>query len=166
MKRFTTIVITAFVSLATPSLAQADEAAAPTAVSYHRDVRPIFQANCQGCHQPAKALGDYVMTTAEWLMKPGETGDAPIVPGKPDESPLYRAVLWEDYEMPPKENDRLTEKETEAIRQWIAEGAPWPDEATPSSPMPRDESCGQAVERPTSGRIAVINLPTSGHLSR
>ena len=24
-------------------------------VSYYRDVRPIIQANCQGCHQPAKS---------------------------------------------------------------------------------------------------------------
>src|SRR5262245_21552610 len=31
-------------------------------VSYYRDVRPLLQANCQGCHQPAKAKGGYVMT--------------------------------------------------------------------------------------------------------
>ena len=30
--------------------------AAPAAkVSYDKQVRPIFQAHCQGCHQPAKA---------------------------------------------------------------------------------------------------------------
>jgi mono/diheme cytochrome c family protein len=27
-------------------------------VSYFKDVRPIFQAQCQGCHQPAKAKVD------------------------------------------------------------------------------------------------------------
>ena len=31
--------------------------------------------------------------------------------------------------MPPKENDRLTEKEIAIIR-WVDLGAPWPDEAT------------------------------------
>src|SRR5579883_2730565 len=31
-------------------------------VSYYGDVRPILQANCKGCHQPAKAKGGYVMT--------------------------------------------------------------------------------------------------------
>ena len=46
---------------AVPLLA-ADPPAAPAAkpaatVSYFRDIRPIFQVHCQGCHQPAKADG-------------------------------------------------------------------------------------------------------------
>lgn len=40
--------------------ALAADADAP--VSYHTQIKPIFQAHCQGCHQPAKPLGDYVMT--------------------------------------------------------------------------------------------------------
>ncbi|HEU0038439.1 MAG TPA: hypothetical protein VFR76_04125, partial [Verrucomicrobiae bacterium] len=32
------------------------------AVSYYRQDRPILQDNCQGCHQPAKAKGGFVMT--------------------------------------------------------------------------------------------------------
>ena len=31
--------------------------AAADKVSYYKQVRPIFQAHCQGCHQPAKAGG-------------------------------------------------------------------------------------------------------------
>ncbi|HTU89144.1 MAG TPA: cytochrome c, partial [Gemmataceae bacterium] len=31
-------------------------------VSYYKDVRRIFQQHCQGCHQPAKPQGGYVMT--------------------------------------------------------------------------------------------------------
>ena len=31
-------------------------------VSYYKQIRPILQAHCQGCHQPAKAKGGYVMT--------------------------------------------------------------------------------------------------------
>ncbi|MEZ6068348.1 MAG: hypothetical protein R3B90_22130 [Planctomycetaceae bacterium] len=38
---------------ATPPLA-AGEAGS---VSYYKDVLPIFQAHCQGCHQPARANG-------------------------------------------------------------------------------------------------------------
>ncbi|HND54724.1 MAG TPA: hypothetical protein PLV92_20070, partial [Pirellulaceae bacterium] len=64
-------------------------AAEPAAkVSYYSQIRPIFQANCNGCHQPAKAKGEYVMTTFDKLLKGGESGDAAIVPGQPDKSYL------------------------------------------------------------------------------
>ena len=31
-------------------------------VSFHKEIKPIFQANCNGCHQPAKMKGDYLIT--------------------------------------------------------------------------------------------------------
>ncbi len=43
-------------------------------VSYYKQIRPIFQAQCQGCHQPAKAKGDYVMTEFARLLTGGENG--------------------------------------------------------------------------------------------
>src|SRR5262249_62223432 len=61
-------------------------AAQPADVSYYRDVRPIFQQHCQGCHQPAKAQGGYVMTSHAALLKKGESDQHGVVPGKPDES--------------------------------------------------------------------------------
>src|ERR1044071_4025256 len=42
-------------------------------VSYYREVRPILQANCQGCHQPAKSKGGYVMTEFKRLLGGGDT---------------------------------------------------------------------------------------------
>ena len=50
-----------------------DATAKPAAVSYFRDVRPIFQANCQGCHQPAKAGGSLDMTAFKTLLTGGES---------------------------------------------------------------------------------------------
>ena len=40
---------------------EADKAAT-SPVSYYEQIRPLFQAKCQGCHQPAKAKGKYIMT--------------------------------------------------------------------------------------------------------
>lgn len=51
-------------------------------VSFYKHIRPILQANCTGCHQPAKAKGDYIMTDFAKLLAGGEEGNA-IVPGKP-----------------------------------------------------------------------------------
>ncbi len=93
-------------------------------------VLPLFKNKCFGCHgsDPKDVRGGYNLITREGMLKGGESGEASLVPGKPKESVLYQAVLWENYEMPPKENDRLTKQETEYLRKWIAAGAPWPNE--------------------------------------
>ena len=92
-------------------------------------VLPLLKVKCFGCHgaDPKDVRGDYYLLTREGMVKGGESGEAALVAGKPKESPLYQAILWEGYEMPPKANDRLTKKETEQIREWILAGAPWPD---------------------------------------
>ena len=92
-------------------------------------VLPLLKVKCFGCHgnDPEDIRGDYNLLTREGMLQGGESEETSLVPGKPEESSLYLAVLWDGYEMPPKENDRLTKEETEHIRQWIAAGAPWPD---------------------------------------
>ncbi len=89
-------------------------------------VLPLMKEKCFGCHGQDRddIRGDYDMMTREALIE-GPSGEA-IVPGEPDESPLYHAIRWEDLEMPPKENDRLNEEEIEYFKRWIVAGAPWP----------------------------------------
>jgi len=95
-------------------------------------VLPLLKEKCFGCHgnDPKDVRGGYDARSRAGLLKGGESEEPSIVPGKPADSPLYQAVLWEGMEMPPKENDRLTKRETEIIRKWIAAGAPWPDADT------------------------------------
>ena len=61
-------------------------------VSYYKEIRPIFQANCQGCHQPAKARGEYVMTAFDKLLAGGQSGEPAIVPKQPDKSHLVEQI--------------------------------------------------------------------------
>src|SRR5687768_13915599 len=61
-------------------------------VSYSRQIQPIFRTHCQGCHQPAKRGGDYVMTSFDTLLKGGESGEAAIVPGDPAKSELIAQI--------------------------------------------------------------------------
>ena len=70
------------------------------------------------------------MKTREGLLKGGESFDDVLIPGDAEFSFILEAIRWEDpdYEMPPKENDRLTEEQIWSIRDWIREGAPWPDD--------------------------------------
>jgi mono/diheme cytochrome c family protein len=61
-------------------------------VSYYKDVRPIFQQQCQGCHQPAKPQGGFVMTSYPDLLKPGDSELPGVVPGKPQDSLLVKLL--------------------------------------------------------------------------
>ena len=103
-------------------------------VSYHRDILPIFQAHCQGCHQPAKASGGYVMTASSSLLLGGDSGQASVVPGKPDASYLLEQITAIDGEaaMPPNAPS-LSEQQIDLIRRWIAAGAA---DDTPSDTRP------------------------------
>ncbi|HEY1084651.1 MAG TPA: DUF1549 domain-containing protein [Prosthecobacter sp.] len=102
-------------------------------VSFYKHIRPILQANCTGCHQPAKAKGDYVMTDFKRLLAGGEEGQA-IVPGKPEESHLLKLSAPNaegKVEMPPK-GDPLHETQLALIRRWVIEGA---KDDTPAAAM-------------------------------
>jgi WD40 repeat protein len=120
----------AFVALITvvlgsfaPPAAQGQQVAPPE-ISYTRDVQPIFQQHCFGCHQGAKKLGAYRMTDFAGLMAGGETGQAAIVAGDPKASYLMDQITPVDgvAEMPKKAKP-LSEVEIDRIRTWIAQGA-------------------------------------------
>ncbi|MFO0893120.1 MAG: c-type cytochrome domain-containing protein [Isosphaeraceae bacterium] len=98
--------------------------AAAARISYDKQVRPILQAHCQGCHQPAKAGGGYVMTAFERLSKGGDSGEPAIVPGKPEESHLVELITPHagKAEMP-QNKPPLADSEVALISQWIAQGA-------------------------------------------
>src|SRR4029077_2084112 len=77
-----------------------DKSAEPVApVSFYRQVRPILQRNCTGCHQPAKAGGKLVLTTFASTMAGGEHGAA-FEAGKPDQSLLIEFISGEKPAMP------------------------------------------------------------------
>src|SRR6202011_4731229 len=68
-------------------------------ISYFKKIRPIFQANCQGCHQPAKAKGGYVMTDFKRLLAGGDSEGAAIIPEHPEKSAILKMVAPQDGEV-------------------------------------------------------------------
>jgi len=93
-------------------------------VSYYQDIRPLLQAHCQGCHQPAKARGGYVMTDFAKLLAGGDSGSAAIVPQKPQESYLVELITPQNGKaLMPQGNQPLAEQEIELVKRWIADGA-------------------------------------------
>jgi WD40 repeat protein/mono/diheme cytochrome c family protein len=103
---------------------QSSGASAAAKVSYDKQIRPIFQARCQGCHQPAKAGGHFVMTTFDRMLKGGESGEAAIVAGKPAESHLMTLITPEGGKADmPQNKPPLSSAEIELISRWISQGA-------------------------------------------
>jgi len=93
-------------------------------VSYYGQIRPIFQANCQGCHQPAKSKGGYVMTDFKKLLAGGDTEGVAIVPAHPDKSSVLKMITPENGEAQmPKGKPPLLETEIALIKSWIQQGA-------------------------------------------
>ncbi len=118
----------AVVVLATATATAAEpqaKAAADAKFSFFRDIRPIFQEHCQGCHQPAKRGGNYVITGYKELIKGGESEAEAVVAGKPDDSNLILVIRPDadgKAEMP-KEKPALAKAQIELITRWIQEGA-------------------------------------------
>ncbi len=97
------------------------------------EVWPTIQSRCLPCHgaDPGKIKAGLDLTHGQGAIEGGDSGPA-LVPGSPEASLLLKAVSWEDenLQMPPKENDRLSEESVERFARWIREGAPWPPEET------------------------------------
>jgi WD40 repeat protein len=107
-------------------------------VSFYRQVRPILQRSCSGCHQPAKKGGKLLLTTYDGFKKGGENGPA-FVAGKPDESLVVQYISGAKPEMP-KNAEPLKPLQVELIGKWIHEGgkddtpASVQDPVTPDNP--------------------------------
>lgn len=113
---------------------QLQAAPAESELLFVRRIQPLFKDHCLKCHgdDQADVKGEFDLRNEEMMMIGGESGMTPIVPGKPEESPLYLATARthkEDWEpMPPKEGKKLSPVQLGYIRDWIRAGALWPSE--------------------------------------
>jgi len=82
---------------------------------FDKDVAPIFKSNCTGCHGDSVKMKELNLNSEETALKGSESGPV-IVPGKPDESVLYKKVR--DGSMP-MGKAHLSDQEIEIIFSWI-----------------------------------------------
>src|SRR5436853_5079842 len=113
--------IRSFIILAAAALATS--ALAEGKLRFNRDIRPIFSDTCFHCHGPDKNArkAGLRLDLREEALKPVESGEVPIVPGKPDESEIIRRIFSGDASerMPPPEAHKdLTAKQKATVRRW------------------------------------------------
>jgi mono/diheme cytochrome c family protein len=100
--------------------------AAEPADLFETRIRPLLAEHCYDCHSTEKKqkAGLVLDSKAGWE-KGGDSG-SPIVPGKPEESLLMKAVHWtdKDLKMPPeKAGGKLTDAQIADLEAWIKTGA-------------------------------------------
>ena len=142
-----------------PASAHADpQTTAPTRGEqiFALHVKSLFAEKCIACHgeRPSELEGGLNMLSRDGLMRGGDAWGADVLkPGDGETSFLYIATTRteEGFEMPPKEAEQLTPKQSRWIRDWINEGAPWPSDARIAE-IQREFAAGEVVQ--TSGGLS------------
>ncbi len=105
---------------------------------FARDVAPILEQHCLRCHNPGNVKGDFSLATIDHAREHDY-----LSPGQPDESHLLQLVTPpSDGERPemPKEGEPLSAEQIDVLKQWIADGANWPNEIVLHEPSKVDKS--------------------------
>lgn len=97
-------------------------------IDFNRDIRPLLSDRCYSCHGPDEnhREGGVRFDVPESALTEADSGEFPIVPGKPGESELIARISTKDESIqmpPPESNKSLTAEETEKLRKWIEQGA-------------------------------------------
>lgn len=99
-------------------------------IDFVKHIQPILEQNCVGCHKADKSEGGLDLTTLATAFAEADSGIA-IVPFDVAASSLHgRLVLDADDDslMPPKSaGGPLSAEQIGLIRDWIAQGANWPE---------------------------------------
>lgn len=101
-------------------------------IDFVLDVKPILESSCVVCHWAEKKKGKLRLDNKADAF----AAEGVIVPGKPDDSSLFWTTELpadDDEIMPPQEGPDpypLTKAEQTVLKDWITQGANWPDGVT------------------------------------
>ena len=130
-------------------------AAAPEAVGFNRDVRPILSDACFSCHGPSQQKAGLRLDKADSATKPNKEGVAAIVPGKPEASEAIRRIASTDETEampPPGPHKPLTPAQKGTLTRWVAAGAVyephWSFTKLAAPPVPPNANVQWTVRNP------------------
>jgi thiamine biosynthesis lipoprotein ApbE len=117
------------------------------AVDFRTQIQPILAAKCVMCHGANQAAGGVRLDTRGAVLKP------PLVTArKPESSSLFTVLELppgQPKAMPPG-GPQLSKTERDLVRQWILEGAVWPEGTlvgTPAKPVHDEKQTVQQLHR-------------------
>jgi len=109
-------------------------------IDFAQQIKPLLERSCTACHSGEKPRGLFRVDSRDAILKGGASGDAAIVPGHSEKSPLIDHLSGKvpESEMPPRAvRERfpaLTTDEVGLLRAWIDQGAEWPTGVLLTSP--------------------------------
>ncbi len=100
--------------------------------AFEKRIRPVLAEHCWKCHGATKQASGLRLDSRAAMLA-GGSGEGPsVIPGKPDESPLVRAVRQDgDLKMPPK--GHIAPEAVRDFADWVQAGAVWPKSAEVAS---------------------------------
>lgn len=113
-------------------LALAATCASAAEPSYFREIRPVLQRNCQGCHQPNLKQSNLDLTTYQGFQAGGKRGPAAAT--------IVSYLTGEAKPQMPMGQPPLPKEQIDQVRAWVAAGAkddtpPEARDAGPSGPV-------------------------------
>ena len=109
-------------------------------IDFAQQIKPLLERSCAACHSGEKPRSLFRIDGRDAILKGGASGQAAIVPGHSEKSPLIDYVSGNvpDSEMPPKAQRKrfpaLSTDDVALLRAWIDQGAEWPKDVLLSSP--------------------------------
>lgn len=117
------------------------------AVDFEKEILPIFEAHCVGCHGADKAQAKLRLNSGEGIQAKLADDAHLLVAGDPEQSELYaRLVLPADNKKRmPKGADPLDQQSIDLIAAWIKEGGSFAA-VTPAEPEPSPAAATEVTE--------------------
>ncbi len=146
-------------------------------VDFQKEIRPILSDMCFHCHGPDKEtrmVGLRLDVKADAFAK--RRSGAPIVPGKPEESLIFKRITHEKtaLRMPPAASHKtISEEQVAVLKRWIEQGAEWqehwsfvaPVKATPPD-VKHDDWAKTAIDRFLFARLEKTGLTPAAEADR
>ena len=102
-------------------------------IGFDQHIQPVLVRHCISCHGPDKQKGGLRLDVKSTAMKGGENGII-IDLEHPEKSSLLKRISTKDpYLRMPPEGGILSASQISILRQWIQQGAPWPEKAPDTS---------------------------------
>lgn len=134
-----------------PALAAALAVLVPAqaAPDFQKEILPLLETRCVECHGSEKQKGKLRLDTLEAALKGGKDGPA-LKAGDAAGSPIIQRVSLpkdNDDRMPP-EGDPLTAEQVQLLKDWIADGAKWPEGVVVSPPKSASQTAAPVRKGP------------------